>query len=110
MGEPDHTSEQQGQGAGQGHDPGIAEAQGSGWVSRLAIGGWLRDPRKGWARKDTPLTGSFSVQQAAVGCTCSCLQLVEVDQAALQPRSSGELQTVSTRSARPSFRYCLIRE
>ncbi|SKV19416.1 Uncharacterised protein [Mycobacteroides abscessus subsp. abscessus] len=27
-----------------------------------------------------------------------------------QPRSPGSLMTVSMRSARPSFRYCLMRE
>src|SRR6266704_2711654 len=51
VGEPDHAGEQDRQGAGQGHDPGIAEAQRSGAASRLAS--WLCDPRKGWARKDT---------------------------------------------------------
>src|SRR6266498_191579 len=55
VGEPDHAGEQDRQGAGQGHDPGIAEAQRSGAVSRLARG--LCDPRKGWARKDTTRAG-----------------------------------------------------
>jgi hypothetical protein len=80
MGEPDHAGECAAEGAGQGHDPGIAEAQGSGAASRLAR--WLCDPRKGWARKDTALTGPFSVQQTAVGCTCLGLQLVQVAKAA----------------------------
>jgi hypothetical protein len=80
MGEPDHADKHRAQGAGQGHDPGIAEAQRSGTASRLAR--WLCDPRKGWARKDTALTGPFSVQQTAVGCTCLGLQLVQVAKAA----------------------------
>ena len=56
------------QGAEQGHDPRVAEPQGWG---PPAVGGdrRLRDPLKGWARKDTALPDTFSIEQAAVDVT-----------------------------------------
>ena len=41
-----------------------------------------RDPLKGWARKDTTLPDTFSIEHAAVDVTAFGLQLVEVLQAA----------------------------
>lgn len=49
------------QGAGQGHDPRIAEPQGRS-PPLLRIDGGVRDPLKGWARKDGALAGTFSIQ------------------------------------------------
>ena len=54
--------------AEQGHDPRVAEPQGWG---PPAVGGdrRLRDPLKGWARKDTALPDTFSIEQAGVDGT-----------------------------------------
>jgi hypothetical protein len=41
-----------------------------------------RDPLKGWARKETALPDSFSIEHAGVDVTAFGLQLVEVLQAA----------------------------
>src|SRR6266704_1303897 len=89
VGEPDHAGEQDRQGAGQGHDPGIAEAQRSGAASRLAS--WLCDPRKGWARKDTARAGPFSVQQPPVGRTRSGLERIQMLQAPVDPQVGGRV-------------------
>jgi predicted ATPase/class 3 adenylate cyclase len=45
------------EGAGQGHDPRIAEPQGRG-PPPLRVHGGVRDPLKGWARKDGALAGT----------------------------------------------------
>ena len=89
------------QGAEQGHDPRVAEPQGRGPPAVRGERG-ARDPLKGWARKDTALPDTFSIEQAAVDGTGLGLQLVQVGQPAWQRRSSGQLITVSMRSARPS--------
>ena len=52
------------QGAEQGHDPRIAEPQG-GRPPAIRGEGGLRDPLKGWARKDTTLPDTFSIEQAS---------------------------------------------
>jgi len=70
----------------------------------------VRDPLKGWARKDGALAGTFGFQYAPVGGAGLGLEFVQVGQAALQPRSRGAQPAVSIRIAFPSFRYCLIRE
>ena len=97
------------QGAEQGHDPRISEPQCGRPPAVLGEGG-LRDPLKGWARKDTTLPDTFSIEQASVDGTGLGLQLVQVPRRRLQIRSPGLLITVSIRSARPSLRYCLTRE
>jgi hypothetical protein len=71
----------QGQRAGQGHDPRVAEPQGRGPLPAVLDGG-VCDPLKGWARKDAALADTLSLQQAAVGVTALGLELVEVFQTA----------------------------
>jgi hypothetical protein len=70
----------------------------------------VRDPLKGWTRKHTALADTFSIQDPAVAGTGFALQLVEVGQPSVAAQVAGALTTVSMRSARPSLRYCLIRE
>ena len=101
------------QGAGQGHDPRIAKPQGWG-PPPVRVNGRVRDPLKGWARKDGALASLFCDVQLlsmrrlmARALSCSSARL---GRRALQPRSRGALMTVSIRIARPSLRYCLIRE
>jgi hypothetical protein len=54
--------------AGQGgHDPRVAEPQGRGPPTVLE--GWPRDPLKGWARKDTALADTESIDHATVDVT-----------------------------------------
>lgn len=74
--EPADQVDRHGQGAGQGHDPRVAEPQG--WGPPAVHEGRSRDPLKGWTRKDTTLTDLVMVQQSAVHVTCLGLQLVEV--------------------------------
>ena len=69
------------QGAGQGLDPRVAEPQGRGPPAILGDGG-LRDPLKGWTRKDAALTDTFSIEQCGVDRTRPELQLVKVGQPA----------------------------
>ena len=71
-----------GESADQGHDPRVAEPQGWG---PPAVGGdrWQRDPLKGWARKDTALTDTLSMQQPVVGVTGLADQFGQMFQAAL---------------------------
>jgi hypothetical protein len=38
----------------------------------------MRDPLKGWARKDTTLPDTFSIEQPVVDGTCSALELLEM--------------------------------
>ena len=49
-------------------------------LSAVSVG--ERDPLKGWARKDTTLPDTFSIEHAGVDVTAFGLQLVEVLQAA----------------------------
>jgi hypothetical protein len=70
----------------------------------------VRDPLKGWTREDGALAGTFSVQDTAVAGTGLALQFGEVGQAGVAAQVAGALMTVSIRIARPSLRYCLIRE
>ena len=59
VGDPaDHVAGD-GEGAGQGHDPRVAEPQG--WGPPPVHHGRRRDPLKGWARKDTTLTDALMV-------------------------------------------------
>src|SRR6266702_4536694 len=74
--------------AGQGHDPRITEPQGRG-PTPLRIDGGVRDPLKGWTRKDTTLADSFSIQDALVDRTGLGLQLVEVGQAGVAAQVTG---------------------
>src|SRR6266487_1059398 len=53
-----------GQGAGQGLDPRVAEPQGWGPAAIVGDGG-LRDPRKGWTRKDRALADPLECPAAA---------------------------------------------
>jgi hypothetical protein len=69
----------------------------------------VRDPLEDWIRKDAALAGTFSVQQPGVDRTCGVLELAQAGDAPADPQV-GELMTVSMRRARPSLRYCLIRE
>jgi hypothetical protein len=71
------------QGAGQGHDPRVAEPQGRG--PPAVLDGWPRDPLKGWARKDTTLADTESVDHPAVHVTPAGEQFVQVLQAAGHP-------------------------
>jgi hypothetical protein len=41
----------------------------------------VRDPRKGWTRKHTALTDTFSLQDSLVAGTGLGLQVVEIGQA-----------------------------
>lgn len=74
--------------AEQGHDPRVAEPQGWG---PPAVGGdrWQRDPLKGWARKDTTLPDTFSIEQSGVDGTGVGLELVQVLQAAMAAKVIG---------------------
>ena len=65
VGESGDGVERDAQGAEQGNDPRVAEPQGRG---PPPVGGERgeRDPRKGWARKDTTLPDTFTIEQAAV--------------------------------------------
>ena len=56
-----------GEGAGQGLDPRVAEPQG--WGPPTVHQGRSRDPLKGWTRKDAALTDMFMIQQSAVDVT-----------------------------------------
>ena len=67
-------------------DPRVAEPQGRGPPAVHVVVG-LRDPLKGWARKDTALADTFSIEQAAVDVTGLGLQLVQVRRRRWQPRS-----------------------
>ena len=48
-----------------------------------SVSGGLRDPLKGWARKDTTLPDTFSIEQAGVDGTGFGLQLGQVREAAV---------------------------
>src|SRR5258708_15115066 len=99
-----------GEGAGQGHDSRVTEPQSRGPPAILREGG-LRYPRKGWTIEDTSLADFLSLQQPGVDRTCPGLEFGEVVQAASAAEvNSGALTTVSTRRARPSFKYCFTRE
>ena len=81
VGEPE-GAEPGAQGAEQGHDPRVAKTQG--WSPPAVRGdGWQRDPLKGWARKDTTLPDSLSIEQAGIDVTGFGLQFAEVAQPAL---------------------------
>ena len=69
-------------------DPRVAEPQGRGPPAILGEGG-PRDPLKGWTRKDTTLTDTFSIEQAAVDGTGLGLQFVQMDQAAVAAQVVG---------------------
>jgi Alcohol dehydrogenase GroES-like domain len=99
----------QGHNVGQGHDPGIAEAQRRG-PPPIVIGRWVRDPLKGWARKDGALAGTFGFQYAPAGGAGLGPEFVQVGQAGAAAQVAGAQPTVSIRIARPPLRYCLIRE
>jgi hypothetical protein len=49
----------------------------------------VRDPLKGWTRKDTALADSFSMQDPLIAGTAFGLELVEVGQAGLAAQVSG---------------------
>ena len=51
--------------------------------------GGLCDPLKGWARKDTTLPDTFSIEQAGVDVTGLGLQLVQMFQAAVAAQVVG---------------------
>src|SRR5690242_3264937 len=93
------------QGAEQGHDPRISEPQCGRPPAILGEGG-LRDPLKGWARKDTTLPDPLSIEQAALTARDLAWSSSRCWRRRLQIRSRGSLITVSIRSARPSLRYC----
>ncbi len=58
----------------------VTEPQGRGPPAILGEGG-LCDPLKGWARQDTSLPDTFSIEQAGVDVTGFVLQFVQVFQA-----------------------------
>src|SRR4051812_12759399 len=68
VGEAGRGEQRLAQGAGQGHDPRIAEPEGRGPATRRVDGG-VRDPLKGWSREDAALTDPFSIQDSAVAGT-----------------------------------------
>ena len=68
-----------GEGAGQGLDPRVAEPQG--WGPPPVHQGRSRDPLKGWTRKDAALTDLFMIQQSAVDVTGFRLEFGEMHQA-----------------------------
>ncbi len=72
-----------GEGAGQGLDPRVAEPQG--WGPPTVHQGRSRDPLKGWTRKDAALTDMFMIQQSAVDVTGLALEFGQMDQAAQHP-------------------------
>ena len=47
----------------------------------------MRDPLEDWIREVAALTDTFSLQQPGVDRTCLGLEVVEVVQTTLQPRS-----------------------
>ena len=81
VGQAAGAEQRPGQGAGLGHDPGLAEPQGRGPPAILGEGG-LCGPLNGWARKDAVLAGTHSLHQLAVDVTGLGGQLAEVLQAA----------------------------
>src|SRR5580765_1422236 len=109
MGEPQGVQGDT-QGAEQGHDPRIAEPERGRPPAILGQGG-LCDPLKGWALARTQPCPTRSVSSrrrlTARPLACSSSRWTRRRR---QPRSVGELMTVSIRSARPSLRYCLTRE
>jgi hypothetical protein len=70
----------------------------------------VRDPLKGWTRKDATLTDPFSIQDPLVACTGLRREFLQIGQPGIATQIPWALTTVSMRIARPSFRYCLIRE
>ena len=66
-----------GEGAGQGLDPRVAEPQG--WGPPPVHQGRSRDPLKGWTRKDAALTDMFMIQQSAVDVTGLGLEFGQMD-------------------------------
>ena len=54
----------------------------------------MRDPLEDWIREVAALTDTFSLQQPGVDRTCLGLEVVEVVQTTLQPRSLGALMVV----------------
>ena len=78
------------QGAGQGHDPRIAESESRG-PPPVRVGGRVRDPLKGWTRKDGALAGTFNIQYAPVAGPGLVLQLREVRQAGVALQVTGRV-------------------
>jgi len=97
------------EGAGQDHDPRIAESESRG-LPPVRISGGVRDPLEGWAREDGALAGTFSFQYAAVAGTRPVLEFGQIGQPGVAAEVAGALMTVSIRIAWPSLRYCLTRE
>ena len=64
---------------------------------------------KGWTRQDAALANTFSIEQSPVDGTGAGLQLFEMVLAPQAAQIAGVLITVSMRSVRPSFKYCLMR-
>jgi len=75
------------QGAGQGHDPRVAEPQG--WGPPTLLEGWSRDPLEGWARKDTALADTESIDHATVHVTGLGQDLGQVLDPTSHPEISG---------------------
>jgi hypothetical protein len=73
-----------GEGAGQGLDPRVAEPQG--WGPPPVHQGRSRDPLKGWTRKDAALTDMFMIQQSAVDVTDLGLEFGQMPEAAQHPQ------------------------
>ena len=76
------------EGAEQGHDPRISEPQCGRPPAILGEGG-LRDPLKGWAREDTTLPDTFSIEQASIDGTSFGLQLGQMGQASFADQVTG---------------------
>ena len=75
------------QGADQGHDPRVAEPQG--WGPPTVLEGWSRDPLKGWARKDTALADTESIDHATVDVTGLGEDFGQVLKSARHPEITG---------------------
>ncbi len=59
----------------------------------------------------TIVTNTLDVEKASGGVEADLLEVIEVDQSALDTEVVGVLITISVRrAARPSLKYCLIRE
>jgi hypothetical protein len=92
------------QATGQGLHPGVPEPHGRDPSSRR-IRTWARDPLEDWIREDTAaLAGNYSIHQPGGACTRFGGEFVQVLQAAFAAQVTRSLITVSTLSARSSFR------
>ena len=96
-----------GEGAGQGLDPRVAEPRAGG--PPPVHQGRSRDPLKGWTRKDAALTDMFMIQQSAVDVTGLALE-PGADAAGGADQVGRVVDYGLDLRARPCLKYCLVRE